>query len=196
MKRAEAPAQDLPSTTCFPANDLPAIRWRWCSSRTGSTTARCRPSPASSTCPRRCSSCRRRTRRIAPMCASSRRCTNCRSPGTRQSARRSPSPRRPAATTPSIFVLEEKVGPVRCAVSSGAGRHVRRIRPAAAARAGRILRPIRRRSPHRSASIRTRSASRITSCLPIPAACPTSWCRSPGLPRPPRPISTRAPGWR
>ena len=76
------------------------------------------------------------------------------------------------------------------------GRHVRRIRPAATAGAGGILR--RSGSGGRIARprSRTRSASKTTSCQPIPAACPTSSCRSPGLPRRPKPISTRAPGWR
>ena len=178
----------------FQHTSLPAIRWPWCSTPTGSTTPRCRRSPASSICPRRCSSCRRRTRRTAPGCASSRRCTNCPSPATRPSARRSPSPRRPAATA----AVDLRAGGKGRA---GALRRLEAARTACLPNSTCRGCPSRWRSPadagggrrRRSASTRTRSASRTMSCRPIPAACPTSWCRSPGSPPPARAdLDTRA----
>ena len=72
----------------------------------------------------------------------------------------------------SIFVLEEKVGPVRCAVSSGRTA----CSPNSTCRGCPSrwrFRPIRPRWRHRSTSMRTRSASRTMSCRPIPAAFPT-----------------------
>ena len=99
MKRARTPAQICRLRRVFQQTTCRQSAGGGVRRRTGSTTRRCRPSPASSTCRRQCSSGRRGTRRTAPMCASSRRCTSCPSPAIRRSARRSPSPRRPAAVT-------------------------------------------------------------------------------------------------
>ena len=94
----------------------------------------------------------RRLRGTAPKSASSRRATSCPLPAIRRSARRSRLPNSPAkAGTAGIFVLEESVGPVRCAVSERRRHELCRIRPAAARRAGRVSGAAGRRWPQRSA---------------------------------------------
>ena len=112
---------NLPSTTCSPTRRWPAIRSPSCSTATGSTRRPCRRSRASSTCRRRSSSCRRdnpahraRVRIFTP---------NYEMPfaghptvGSAIAHRRE----RPAAATAGMFVLEENIGPVRCAVTKGA----------------------------------------------------------------------------
>lgn len=84
------------------------------------------------------SSCRRRTRSTAPPCASFTPMHELPLPDIRLSALLIAITEAAGEGAPSIFVLEEKVGPVRCAVSRDDSGIVRRIRPAAPARTGAV----------------------------------------------------------
>ena len=98
----------------------PAIRSRSCSTPTVSIPPPCRRSRASSTFRRPCSCFRRSDPAHRARLRSSRRAGNCRSPVIRRSAPRCCSACATAAAGREI-VLEEAIGPVRCALESDRG---------------------------------------------------------------------------
>ena len=149
-------------TMCLRPSDWPAIRWPWCSMRRAGHGRDAGASRANSTCPRRCSCCRRTIPSTRTASASSRPTMKCRSPAIRPSARRSRWPNCAGDGGAGIFVLEENIGPVRCAVSKHDGATFAEFDLRETAGAAGASTPIRRRSAPPLAWRRTRSASRIT----------------------------------
>ena len=99
----------------------PAIRLRSCSTAKGWIRPPCSASRANSTCLNPPSSCRRRMPATGRGCASSRPTTKCLSPAIRRLAPQLRWPISPAARLRRMFVLEENIGPVRCAVGHVGG---------------------------------------------------------------------------
>ena len=94
-----------PRSTCSPTSRTAATPSRSSSTAGASPTTRCSASRTGPTCPRRPSSCRRRSPRPTTTSGSSRRWPSCRSPATRRSARAThgsrPAARRGAAARSS-----------------------------------------------------------------------------------------------